>query len=88
MCPVDTTSATNQPYDFSSLSPHIDMESASSKAPKSQIKRCCWRTPRHEFRARQTACGHACHCLADEALLRFASSIIKSGAYTGVTTFG
>jgi len=31
MCPVDTTSATNQPYDFSSLSPHIDMESASSK---------------------------------------------------------
>jgi len=34
MCPVDTTSATNQPYDFSSLLPHIDMESASSKAPK------------------------------------------------------
>ncbi len=38
MCPVDTTSATNQPYDFSSLSPHIDMESASSKEPKSQFK--------------------------------------------------
>jgi len=37
MCPVDTTSATNQPYDFSSLSPHIDMESASSKAPKSRF---------------------------------------------------
>jgi len=42
MCPVDTTSATNQPYDFSSLSPHIDMESASSKAPKSRqsAQRC------------------------------------------------
>jgi len=38
MCPVDTTSATNQPYDFSSLLPHIAMESASSKEPKNQIK--------------------------------------------------
>jgi len=35
MCHVDTTSANDQPHDFSSLPPHIDTTSASSKAPKS-----------------------------------------------------
>ena len=52
-----------------------------SKAPKSQFKGCCWRTLHHEFRARQTTCGYACRQLADEALLRFASSIFKAGTY-------
>jgi len=82
MSPVNTTSANDQPHDFSSLPPYIDTTSASSKAPKSQIKRCCWRTLRHEFQARQTACSHACHRPAAEAPLRFTSSIIKSGTYT------
>ena len=50
--------------------------------PKNQFKGCCWRTLHHEFRARQTTCGHACRQLADEALLRFASSICKAGTYT------
>jgi len=36
MCHVDTTSANDQPHDFSSLPPHIDTTSASSKAPKSR----------------------------------------------------
>ena len=31
MCHVDTTSANDQPHDFSSLPPHIDTTSASSK---------------------------------------------------------
>ncbi|MDQ2828050.1 MAG: hypothetical protein M3Y74_03260, partial [Chloroflexota bacterium] len=43
---VDTTSATNQPFDFSSLSPHIAMESASSKAPKSHFCQDKWADPR------------------------------------------
>jgi len=38
MSPVNTTSANDQPHDFSSLPPYIDTTSASSKAPKSQIE--------------------------------------------------
>jgi len=37
MSPVNTTSANDQPHDFSSLPPYIDTTSASSKAPKSQF---------------------------------------------------
>jgi hypothetical protein len=33
MCPVDTTSATHQAHKFSSLLPHIDLTTASSKEP-------------------------------------------------------
>jgi len=74
------------PHDFSSWPPHINTELAASKAPKSQIKRCCWRTLRYEFQSLHTACGHACYRLADEAPLRFASSIIKSGTYNNCWT--
>jgi len=37
MCPVDTTYANHHAYNFSSLPPHIDTLSASSKAPKSHL---------------------------------------------------
>jgi hypothetical protein len=33
MCPVATTSATHQAHNFSSLLPHIDLTTASSKEP-------------------------------------------------------
>jgi len=33
MCPVATTSATHQAHKFSSLLPHIDLTTASSKEP-------------------------------------------------------
>jgi hypothetical protein len=37
MCPVDTTSATHQAHNFSSLLPHIDLTMASSKEPMNHI---------------------------------------------------
>jgi len=36
MCPVATTSATHQAHKFSSLLPHIDLTTASSKEPMNQ----------------------------------------------------
>jgi len=37
MCPVATTSATHQAHKFSSLLPHIDLTTASSKEPMNQF---------------------------------------------------
>jgi len=39
MCPVATTSATHQAHKFSSLLPHIDLTTASSKEPMNPFKR-------------------------------------------------
>jgi len=42
MCPVDTTSATHQAHNFSSLLPHIDLTMASSKEPMNRKREPDW----------------------------------------------
>ena len=52
MCPVATTSATHQAHKFSSLLPHIDLTTASSKEPMNHFS-----SGTHTFEARVTIQG-------------------------------
>jgi len=81
MCSDNMTSANHRSHDFSSLPLHIDTTSTASKAPKNQIKRCCWRTsmePRRQVGGRR---DHTQFDAPETRDVEFASSIIKSGTY-------
>ncbi len=75
-CPVDTMSANNQPHDFSSLPPHIDTESASSKEPKnrSSAQRCQFVNSSEEV-SMDYSDGATQHLVGVPALLRVRAAL-------------
>ena len=59
MCPVATTSATHQAHKFSSLLPHIDLTTASSKEPVNQFYVAVYKEKGREMTVRTHCPGPA-----------------------------
>jgi len=89
MCPVATTSATHQAHKFSSLLPHIDLTTASSKEPMNRLWALAYTDPQLQLVAvSQVDPGDVVIGISHSGKARPVLRAMGIGAERGATTIG